>query len=106
MITDEFKCYIQSTYRKSNFQYKQKTLEKICDWNGWTTDSIKIFKQILRRIQNGEGSPDNNPSKKKGMRLCLPLLKNRYMTIFFEPPQPPSTSYYFIYGFTISDYEI
>jgi len=106
MITDEFRRYIRTTYREGFFHYKQKTLEKICEWNSWTPEYIKVFKQILRRIKTGEGFPDNNPKKKKGMRVSLPTTDNKYMTIFFEPPQPPNTSYYYIYGFTISDYKI
>jgi hypothetical protein len=69
-------------------------------------ENIKVYKQIIRRIKSGEGSPDNNPLKKKGMRVSLPMINKKYMTIFFEPPQSPSTSYYFIYDFKISGNKI
>ena len=105
MIPDDFKRYLQSTYREDNFHYKQKTLEKICEWNNWTPNMVKVFKQILRRIKAGKGTQDNNPQKKAGMRMSLPILNNKYMTIFYEPPQPP-VLYFYIYGFTVSDYKI
>jgi hypothetical protein len=106
MITEEFKHFIQSTYRQDIFHYKLKTLGKICEFDDWTPNLIKVFKQILRRIKAGEGTPDNNPRKKKGMRKSLPAINNKYMTIFFEPPEPPGIEYYYIYGFTISEYKI
>jgi hypothetical protein len=107
MIPDEFKRYIQSTYRQDVFGYKQKALEKICTWGDkWQPDSIKLLKNILLRIKAGEGKPDKNPLKNTGKYVSCPAIGKKYMTLFFELSQPPDTHKFVIYDFKIGDYNI
>ena len=105
MIADAFKCYIQSTYRKDIFDYKVKTLGKICAWGDkWQPDSIQLFKQILRRIKNKKKVGHyNDKARKNGWYVTLPILKTKkHMAVFFEYPVPPK-NVYTIYDFKITD---
>jgi hypothetical protein len=109
MIPDGFKCYIQSTYREtdSNFRFLQKPLENILEWGeSWQPDSIQLFKLILRRIKENKKchKKDRNDQNENGWYVSLPLAgTNEQMVLFFEPPKPQEgIKYYTIYDFKIS----
>ena len=107
MITEEFKCYLQGTYRDDIFHYKLGTLEKVCKWGDkWQPDSIKLFKTIITRIKAGKGDPDKNPLKKNGKYISLRMADRNYMTVFFEPLQLPDKNKFYIYDFEVNHYGI
>jgi len=107
MIPEGFKSYIQSTCREDVFDYKVKALGKILAWGSkWQPDSIELFRNIITKIKAGKGEPDKNPLKKNGKYISRPGVTGKYMTIFFEPPQPPTTQKFIIYDFAIGDYKI
>jgi hypothetical protein len=108
MIPDRFKCYIQSTYREadSNFRYLQKPLENILEWGEKRQPgSIQLLKQILRRIKENKKchKKDRNERNENGWYVSLPMVgTNDHIVLFFEPPNPQKgIDYYTIYDFKI-----
>jgi len=85
-------------YEQYNFIFTDDFLLKIrAKCNSWKNDWVESFKKILRKIRKGEeGSPAYD--KENGRRLTVPLVKNRYMAVFFNPQTNGS---YFVYGFEL-----
>ena len=101
MPLDEINRCIEE-YKQYNFIFSDDFLEKIyrgCEF--WKNDWVVTFKRQLRRIKKGAGSPAFD--KEKGMRVTDPLVKNRYMAMYFN--QQADGSYY-LYNFELGFREI
>jgi hypothetical protein len=84
-------------YEQYNFNFADDFLKKIRnECKSWKNDWVVSFRKQLRRIKNGEGTPAYD--KMKGKRVTTPLVKNRYMALYF---QPHTNGSYFIYDFKI-----
>jgi hypothetical protein len=106
MTPDEFKAYIQSTYRTDEFDYRISVRDKICNWGEWKQDSIAYFKSVLSIIKNDEKKKrDKKDNKKeKGWYASVPITKDKrtFMVIFFEYPDTENKrDYYSVYDFKI-----
>jgi hypothetical protein len=107
MITEAFKCYLQSTYRDDVFTYRQRTLERICEWGDkYQPDSLNLYKSIIKRIKAGKDNPDKNPLRKNGKYVSLPMNNKKYVTLFFEQLQSPDKNKFDVYDFAVKDHII
>jgi hypothetical protein len=84
-------------YEQYNFIFSDDFLAKIRnECKSWKNDWIVSFRKQLRRIKNEEGTLAHD--EMDGKRVTTPLVKNRYMAIYFKP-QPDGR--YFIYNFIL-----
>jgi regulator of PEP synthase PpsR (kinase-PPPase family) len=84
-------------YEQLNFIFSDNVLKKIRDeCNSWKTDWVVSFKKLLRRIRKEKGTPAHDGEN--GDRVVVPLVKNRYMAIYYKSQNDGS---YFIYKFTL-----
>ena len=96
MLPEEINRCI-AEYERYNFIFSDYFLEKIRNECGtWKNDWAVSFRRQLRRIRNEEGTPAYD--KENGKRVTTPLVKNRYLAIFFKPQTDGS---YFIYNYKL-----
>jgi len=90
-------------YEQYNFEFSDDALKKIRkDCESWKNDWVESFRKQLRRIKNGEQGTSAY-DEIDGRRVTTPIVKNRYMALYF---QPKITGSYYIYDFKIGNRQI
>ena len=89
-------------YKKQHIIFSDHILEKIlAECESWKNDWFVTFRKQLRRIKKGEGTPAFD--KENGMRVTDPLVKNRFMAMYFKRQANGSCH---IYNFKLEIYKI
>jgi hypothetical protein len=85
-------------YEQYNFKFSDDFLTKIRkECNSWKNDWIVSFRKQLRRIKKDEGTDAYD--EMNGKRVTTPIVKDRYMAIYFLAQDDGS---YFIYDYLIN----
>jgi len=78
-------------YEQYRFIFSNDFLSKIHnECESWKNDWVQVLKKLLRHIRRGEYS--SVLDKKGRLQITNPIVKNQYMTIYFN--QQTNGSYY------------